>query len=211
MVTPSRNFRRMLAVGVAAVISAALVATPAAAHTELRGSDPEEGATVETLEQVRLEFSSALLDIGTELALIDSAGTAHELAPEFPAGENAVVAPVDADAVAAGETVLDWRIVAEDGHPIEGEIAFTYAPVVPDEPVEQPAPEPTDAPATTEEPAAEEPADAVEPTASTTPVTTDTINAGPGGPSVWVWVLIGLAVAGLAATAVGLARKRDNP
>ena len=207
MFTSPQNLRRMLAVSVAAVVTAGLAATSAAAHTELRGSDPEEGSQVDTLEQVRLEFSSALLDIGSELVLVDADGVSHELTPEFPEGEQAVVAPVDAQAVAAGEVVLDWRIVAEDGHPIEGEINFTYAPAQ----VEEPAAPEDDAAVSDEQEPAQEPEDQT-PAVDATPITAEPISEelDEEAPAVWVWVLVGLAIAGLAMTAVALNRKRDT-
>lgn len=212
MHTSPHNLRRMLAVSVAAVVTAGLVATSAAAHTELRGSDPEEGATVDTLEQVRLEFSSALLDIGSELVLSDADGVQHELTPEFPAGENAVVAQVNAQAVAAGEVVLDWRIVAEDGHPISGEITFIYAPVVDEEP-EPESTETAAAPPAVESPTPQdETGEGSEPLIDPTPITAEPISEEPEATNgaVWAWVLVGLAVVGLMVTAVAMNRRRDQ-
>lgn len=212
MFTPHRTLSRTLALGVAVIATAALAATPAAAHTELRGSSPEEGATVEMLDEVRLEFSSALLDIGAELALVDADGATHELTPEFPEGEHAVVAAVESQSLAAGETVLDWRIVAEDGHPIQGEITFTYAPLEPEAP-EQPAPEqtateqaPAQDPEETEEPGA------IEPTDEMTPISQEPVNEDleDDGVSLWAWVLMGLAAAGLIVMAIAMSRKRDD-
>lgn len=212
MVTSSRNLRRILAASVTATVAAALIGAPAVAHTELRGSDPEEGATVDSLENVRLEFSSALLDIGAELVLVDADGASHELEPEFPEGENAVVAAVDAQAVGAGDAVLDWRIVAEDGHPISGEISFTYAPEVP----EEIAPEPTEtaeAPPAAQSPTPQDDAsDDNETLVEPTPMTTEPISEEPEAETgaVWAWVLVALAVVGLVVTAVALSKRRDQ-
>ncbi|WP_084103225.1 copper resistance protein CopC [Demequina sp. NBRC 110056] len=182
-------------------VSVVLPAPQASAHTELRASTPEQGSTVDELTEVRLEFSGALLDIGAELAIEDADGASHALVPEFPE-DTVVTAPVDA-AVAAGETTLVWRIVAEDGHPIEGTVTFTYAP----EPV-APA-EPTTEPSDTAVPEPSASA-VVTPSASPSAVLLDapaTAEPEPATPG-WVWPVIGVAALGAAAAAVIAAVRR---
>ncbi|MFV0634980.1 copper resistance CopC family protein [Demequina sp.] len=183
----------------AAVILAAVVLAPAAqAHTELKSSTPERDSTVEELTEVRLEFTSHLLDIGAELSLVDINGDAHPLEPTFPE-DMVVVAAVDAE-LPAGTTTLVWRIVAEDGHPIEGTVPFTYAPAEAD-------------PGTPTPTAVEEPTAAAEPTPHESvsavpisePISAEPEPATPG----WVLPLIGLAALGAAVAAVVLVvRKR---
>ena len=51
-----------------ATLALLTTATLASAHTTLRSTNPEEGATVETLTEVQLEFEGDLLEIGTELS-----------------------------------------------------------------------------------------------------------------------------------------------
>src|SRR5690606_14734024 len=94
-------------------------------HTDLRASTPEEGATVDNVSELRLEFTGDLLEIGTELTLVDATGAEHALEASFPS-TNAVTARVDGP-LPDGATALQWRVVAEDGHPIEGVLSFTYA------------------------------------------------------------------------------------
>src|SRR5690606_32738524 len=140
-----------------------------------------------------------LLDIGTELVLIVAAGAVHALEPEFPAGENADVGDVEGAEIAAGAAVFDWRVVAVDGHPIEGETSFTYAPATVEEPQVEPGTTAEAAPA--DEPQADDPAPSVEsePVVDLTPISAEPISEEPESEdlALWAWVLIGLALVGL--------------
>ncbi|WP_062079078.1 copper resistance CopC family protein [Demequina globuliformis] len=186
--------------------------SPAAtAHTELRSSDPEAGATVDTLDSVSLVFSSAILDIGSELILVDSAGDTHALTPEYP-DPTVVSAAVDTQ-LPAGDTVLQWRIVAEDGHPIEGEVAFTLASTGAEanessggaSAVPSATPAPSDAPLPSATPS---PVDgqliAPNPDASVSPSPSPTADADDDGgvANPWVWMIVAVAVVGTAAAAL---------
>ncbi|WP_062132951.1 copper resistance CopC family protein [Demequina aestuarii] len=176
---------------------------PAFAHTELRASTPEQGSTVEQLTEVRLEFTGDLLDIGAELTLVDADGAEHELEPQFPSA-NAVTGSVE-DELSAGETELRWRIVAEDGHPIEGVLAFTYAGAPePEAPVESPA-------ATDDEPAGEEVATPATPEADPSPTASTVPDSGaPDDIPTWVLPLLGVLAAGGALVAILAARARQR-
>ncbi len=97
------------------------VATPASAHTQLIGVDPVEGSTVAADTAVTVTFSGALLEIGAEATVTDAAGVATKLEVTFPTASSAqVVLP----SMAAGDVTLAWRVVAGDGHPVEGTIAY---------------------------------------------------------------------------------------
>lgn len=131
----SRGLLTVLGAALATVL-ALVWATPAWAHTDLSDSTPVTGETVTALDGVRLQFTGALLELGAELTLIDPAGESTALEVKFP--EPTVVA-ASVESVVAGEYTLQWRVVAEDGHPIEGEIPFT-ADVAAPEPAASPSP-----------------------------------------------------------------------
>ncbi|NYI41022.1 copper resistance CopC family protein [Demequina lutea] len=103
------------------------LAVPASAHTSLVGIDPAEGSTVAAGDAITLSFSEALLTIGAEVTVTDSAGVATKLEVTFPTTTSAqVVLP----AVAGGNLTAAWRVVAGDGHPVEGTLAYVAdAPV----------------------------------------------------------------------------------
>lgn len=136
------------------------VAVPASAHTQLIGVDPAEGATVAADGTVTLTFSEDLLAIGAEATVTDSAGVATKLEVRFPTPSSAqVVLP----SMAGGNLTLAWRVVAGDGHPVEGTLAY-----VADAPA-QPSPPPASA-----TPSA---------TASAAVTPSTAVSASPGDPS----------------------------
>jgi copper resistance protein C len=127
---PARTARaltaRVVAVAAALVLGtltgATSVGVPASAHTELRSSTPVDGATLTSAPaQIRLEFTEA------------PSGTAHDVAVTLagqvvPSGPvrlegNAVVAP--ATLPGPGAYTVAYRVVAGDGHPVQGTIRFT--------------------------------------------------------------------------------------
>ncbi|MDN4481387.1 copper resistance CopC family protein [Demequina muriae] len=198
-----RALARPLLVLAAAAVLVLTWGSPASAHTELRATTPEQGSTVDQLSEVRLEFTGDLLEIGAELTLVDAAGTEHELVPQFPSA-NAVTGTVE-DEVAAGDAELRWRIVAEDGHPIEGVLAFTYAgPVETETPVESPTP-------ADDEPIGEEVATSSTPEATPSPTApADPDSGAPEDIPAWVLPLLGVVAAGGALVAILAARARQR-
>lgn len=193
---------------VAAAVALATVATlaapgPAVAHTALVGSSPADGETVVALERVSLTFTERLLEIGHELALVAPDGGRTELVVDEPVTET-ISAPVPADAAGRGPVVLAWRVVAGDGHPIEGEIAFTYAPAT-----TPPSPTGTAGTSTPSPTASAAMSPAPPSTASPAP----TASSAPADPPAsleggWEWLVVGLAGAAVAATAIVLAARR---
>jgi methionine-rich copper-binding protein CopC len=140
---------RLVVSALLGVFASGVIATAAVAHTALTASTPSDGQTVAELDRVSLEFSGELLDIGASLTLVSEGAEPVELDVEH-AAENRIEAAVPA--LDSGPHVLEWRVVAEDGHPIEGQIAFQIDAPAPAEPSPTPAvpsgqPTPTPSPA----------------------------------------------------------------
>ncbi|WP_084038017.1 copper resistance protein CopC [Demequina sp. NBRC 110053] len=198
---------RVSLVLVALVLSLLLPAPQAHAHSELRASSPEQGSTVQELTEVRLEFGTAILDIGAELAIEDAAGERHELAPDF-SEQNTLTAPVDAE-LAVGDATLAWRVIGEDGHPVEGVVSFTYAPdsgssptASPDSAPAAPEPSPTAAAPSASATSSSDPSPSA--VVLDSPVVAEPEPATPG----WLWPVIGVAALVTAATALVLVLRR---
>lgn len=128
----------------AVALSAFLVligTTPASAHAALTSSDPADGATVAAdLERVNLTFSEAPLaglEAGLRVEVRDDGGT------DESSGAVTVEGTTMSKAVSLspGPHTVVWRYVSPDGHPIEGQLAFTVAPAA-----SQSVPPPTTSP-----------------------------------------------------------------
>ncbi|ROT26843.1 copper resistance CopC family protein [Micromonospora sp. HM5-17] len=182
----SRRVTRFGTAFVASVAAAALCTLvpvgPAAAHNSLTGSDPRDGARIDTPpKQVRLSFL-ARLDPATTRVTVTGPDDASVTTGEPTFSGSRVTVPVRP--LAAGRYVVRYEVASGDGHPIRGDIEFTLT--VP----ATPSSAPTSAPVT---PTAAAPAS---PVASAEPV------AAPGRPAAaedgatwWPWALGAGAVA----------------
>lgn len=112
-------------VGLLTGLAIVAVASPAFAHDELIGTDPAEGAVVETLPgSLTLTFSGVLLtgDGATEIAVTDSTGTDLTSAPPVVDG---VRVTQQLSGAPEGTVQVAWRVVSSDGHPISGQYSFS--------------------------------------------------------------------------------------
>ncbi|SEF43271.1 hypothetical protein SAMN04489712_1012 [Thermomonospora echinospora] len=108
----------LLALGVA-------FAAPASAHTRLVSSSPAQDARAERVDQVSLVFSDRIRN--AKVLVKDAAGTSYQ-SGEARLDERTVTQPLTGPLPAGAYTVV-WRVVGEDGHPIQSEdpLKFTVA------------------------------------------------------------------------------------
>lgn len=178
--------------------------SPALAHDVLIASDPEDGATLETVpEEVLLTFNNSPAEGGGGSAIVvtgpDGQTRYEDGELTFDGTDVSVdLAPLDE----AGEYSVSYRVVSSDGHPIQDTLTFTVteeavAAAAPEEPAEE-----EEAPAEAREPAEE---------VEESPATAEESAAG-GGPG--SMLLIGgiatLAVVGLIVILVIRMRKRPG-
>lgn len=105
--------------GVALGLAVALPAAPAQAHTDLTGSDPEAGSTLDALPaQVVLTFTE---EIGEPayVAVRTADGTTYEDGGAAVEANTVTQQLVDSDV--SGEVTIAYRVVSADGHPVTGE------------------------------------------------------------------------------------------
>jgi len=174
MIAPPRRILTIAVISLsAALVAATLLVTPASAHNVLVASTPESG---ETLAELPPRFSvttnDAMLVVpgsqGFVLQIRDAAGTYYgdgcvEVADSTMSAVAAVGAP--------GEYTMLWQAVSSDGHSIDGEVPFTWAPEAdvdadagsPTPPVCGQAASPTPSPTASATPAPAEPTAEAEP------------------------------------------------
>ena len=110
-----------------------LSGTSAWGHAELQSSSPEKGDVVVLIpNKISLTFNEDLLILGKEpintLALRDFYDEDVSLYDVKIEG-NSISAMVNLSSpVLSGEFRIVYRVVSADGHPVEGEIPFIYAP-----------------------------------------------------------------------------------
>jgi methionine-rich copper-binding protein CopC len=121
-------YRRALAAVLVSAAGAALFASPAWAHDELASSDPKTGAVLESAPKVAtLTFSEPVDARFVTIAVKRSDG--KRVAAAKPEVAGAVVRQ-PLDALGDGAYTVAYRIVSEDGHPVNGTVTFTVtAPV----------------------------------------------------------------------------------
>ncbi|WP_062443519.1 copper resistance CopC family protein [Herbidospora daliensis] len=172
-------------VAVLAVVAALLLpSAPAAAHTSLRGSDPAENTRVTALPKVTLEFSESVRFPAVVLTGPD--GQRYENGKPRVDGRRVVQDVGPASALPSGAYTIAYRVVSRDGHPVEGEIPFTYVPVSSGRGAVAASPQPVQA-------AAAAPA----PSASANPAEPEESRQIPA----WVWIV----VFGIAGIGIGMA------
>ena len=168
-----RTLLRLLAASLVAVVTLLLGASPALAHTRLVSSDPADGVSLSAApEAVSLTFSE---NIGAEFATVGVVG---------PDGRNYQAGPLSAaDGVVrtavsplgpAGRYEIGYRVVSDDGHPVQGVVSFTLT---------------TPGPAAAPSPAAAAPATTqVDPQAGA--------QRDGGGSAAWLWIVGGVVLVG---------------
>jgi len=183
--------RRSLAVLAALVTLLFLVASPASAHTELTSSTPANGAVVNgPPSTISLTFSEPPLAEGLAVQVAALDGPQVEVGKPTLKGSTVTVTwPATAN---SGEYSISYRVVADDGHPVTGQIAFSITAATSSPSAVTPSP--TAASPSTSAPAAPSP----------TPTTTQS-------GSLVGWVIGGIVVAALVVLVVyALLRRRGT-
>jgi copper resistance protein C len=130
-----------LLVGIVTCTFAALVTpTMAAAHDQVIGTSPKSGEFLDVApENVSMEFTGKLLDIGATILVVDDSGVDWALGEKRIDGSS-LVQPVD-PAMPDGRYQVRWRVVSSDGHPISGTFDFAVGTVTSAQPAPSLRPE----------------------------------------------------------------------
>jgi methionine-rich copper-binding protein CopC len=115
---------RVAAAGLLAGLALLLGATPALAHAEFEGSDPADGAALDTGPQkVTLTFSDTMQQGFNTITVIGPDGKDYVSGEVVAAGDevSATVGPLGP----AGRYEIGYRVLSDDGHPVSGKVGFT--------------------------------------------------------------------------------------
>jgi methionine-rich copper-binding protein CopC len=125
--TRPRRLRGLLAVPALVVGVLLGTGTVAQAHTALQSTDPADGSTVtDPLPTVDLTFSSRVF-----LGEVTVTGPAGDSATAGTATVEGAVVTQPVALAAPGAYTVAYEVTSDDGHPLEGQLTFTYAPPVP--------------------------------------------------------------------------------
>lgn len=200
------SIRRAILLSVICVLATIGLAGPALAHTSLIASDPADGAVLTAAPAtVTLTFDEPLAAFEPLLTVTGPDGVSYQSGSPTVDGPR-LSSPVSTLPVAGTYTVA-YRVVSEDGHPVDGTLSFQLSAqaVAP-----APAPAATSSaavsPPATSPAASSTPADPTTPSSSSlgpapsTPPTTSTDTVAPAGNAstgwtAWQWVLVVLFVA----------------
>lgn len=114
----------VMALGAGASVIGGAWAVPAAAHTALEDSTPEDGARVSVApDQVVLDFTEPVRSQLTRVSVRGPSGDQFELGGPQSASDKVTqsLRPLGA----AGKYEIVFRIVSADGHPVAGSVRFT--------------------------------------------------------------------------------------
>lgn len=185
------------------LLAALLLLVPGAvqAHDQLAGTDPADGAVLtEAPAALTFTFSGEVAPVGAQVAVTNGPGQDH-LVGEPVVDGRAVVQEVTG--MVDGAYEIAWRVTSSDGHPISGTLAFTVttgdgsdadgSDATRDDGTDGSTP----AGGTSDDGTAA--ADAGEDDGDVDPPVAQGVDTGLPG---WVWLVVGLAVLGLAALLV---------
>lgn len=116
--------KRAALVLVAGLIAFLITAAPVHAHADLLLSTPEDGAVLTAApDEVMLTFSEELLPDTVVVSVADETGMAVRVLSLEVVGPDVIV--TWPPGMTGSEYDVNYRVVSQDGHPIEGTVAFT--------------------------------------------------------------------------------------
>ena len=174
----------------------------ASAHSDLESTNPADGERLAAAPtELTFTFSEELLPDFVNFVAVDPGGQTTELTVTAVDGATAVIAWPGA--LPGGDWRIEYRVVSQDGHPVNGHIVFSYPAASPSPTSASPSPTstPTSTPtsaAPTASPAPESssaaPSPSASPAAAESPTSTGWLIA-----LIAVGILVIIAIVGLVA------------
>lgn len=116
-------FARMGVTLAGSLLLVSAAALPAIAHAELESTNPADGSSISAPpENVVLTFGEELVPETVNVAISDASGPLDGVTPRTDGAVVTVPWPAE---VGDGDYTVAFRVVSQDGHPVEGTFAFT--------------------------------------------------------------------------------------
>jgi len=201
-----KRFLTAVVLAAALLIPGAMAAPVAQAHSELVSTDPADGAVLDAPPTtVSFTFNEALMPDFVRFIGTDPSGNTGDLPVSSVEGPTATIAwPPSAP---GGEWTVSYRVVSQDGHPVEGGITFSYAAASPSPSPTSASPAPTSAEPTSAEPTSAAPTSTQPTSAQPSPSTSPAADTS-GGTSGLLIAGIAVAVIAIAAVVIALVARR---
>jgi copper transport protein len=130
---PHRMLLRCLTAGLIALGVVAGAARPAAAHSDLVGTEPPYGAALASgPDRVLLRFNYPV-DLGGANLRLERSGAALEVGTPTHASPDRKEVSLPLQGLGEGSYRLTWSVFAQDGHIMAGELAFSVLPAAREE------------------------------------------------------------------------------
>lgn len=121
---PRPRILALLGAALLALASLALQVPAAQAHDELLKTDPADGATLQKApEEMTMTFSGNISSIGNRVVVTDSHG--KNVAQGDPEVQGTTLTQKLTGGSQDESYTVTWRVVSEDGHPVQGKTSFT--------------------------------------------------------------------------------------
>jgi len=197
--------KRAALVLVLALVAFLGTAMPAQAHADLLLSTPEDGAVLTAAPaEVVLTFSEELLPDTVVVSVADETGMAVRVLSLEVVGADVIV--TWPPGMTGSQYDVNYRVVSQDGHPIEGTVAFTVEAASPSASSPATASPSASSPATAPSSASAVP---VTTTQTDTETATESTSAGSGLPAIAA-ISAGLAMGIAVGFLVWILRRRSG-
>ncbi|MEQ8658833.1 MAG: copper resistance protein CopC [Hyphomicrobiales bacterium] len=106
------------------------VAGPALAHSPVNSSNPADGATVQAVPEtltLMLAEPGRFMKVEVTHTTVDGSST-HMMELEIPSRDITEMMEFPAPDMGAGSYHVEWRVLGEDGHAIDGTVTYNVAP-----------------------------------------------------------------------------------
>jgi methionine-rich copper-binding protein CopC len=187
----TRAVLRLAAATVAACIALLLGAAPAFAHTRLESSNPADGSKLDSVPAtISLTFNEAVQSEFATLKVVGPDGTEYQTGAVSAA--NGQVSTAVSPLGPAGAYQVGYRVVSDDGHPVQGKLSFTLT---------TPGPAAAAPAATVSAAPVAAPVAAPAPAPAAAPVATQASTQQSEGAPIWPWLLGAVVLVGAGAVA----------